>query len=75
MSLTLNNVTVKPFLKWYFKCIQVKMSATFNKGSFKFWSFLNEIKPTLIDGGNLFVDKCTEYLHSFKYCDVKLAGI
>lgn len=51
------------------------MSATFNKGSFKFWSFLNEIKPTLIDGGNLFVDKCTEYLHSFKYCDVKLAGI
>lgn len=29
------------------------MSATFNKGSFKCWSFLNEIKPTLIDGGNI----------------------
>lgn len=37
------------------------MSATFNKGSFKCWSFLNEIKPTLIDGGNLFVDKGTVY--------------
>lgn len=51
------------------------MLVIFDKGIFKFWFFLNEIKLILIDGGNFFVDKCIVYLYFFKYCDVKLVGI